>query len=65
MSSKSGGFFYAFPYLNVSRIIVKSTNFPSRGTTREVGGIISASSRKNTVSDSRMEIDRDTCKKCF
>ena len=48
------------PDLNVSRIMVKSTNFPRRGTTREVGGMISASSRKNTVKDSRMEIDSDT-----
>ena len=47
-------------YLNVSRIIVKSTNFPRRGTTRDVGGIISASSKKNTVNERRMEIARDT-----
>lgn len=47
-------------YLKVSRIIVKSTNFPSNGTTSEVGGIISASNKKNTVSDSRMEMERDT-----
>lgn len=48
-------------HLNVSSIIVKSTNFPSSGTTSEVGGIISANSKKNTVSDSRIEIDSDTC----
>ena len=47
-------------YLNASRIIVKSTNFPRRGTTRDVGGIISASSKKNTVNERRMEIARDT-----
>lgn len=41
--------------------MVKSTNFPNRGTTNEVGGIISASSKKNTVSDSKMEILRLTC----
>jgi hypothetical protein len=40
--------------------MVKSTNFPSRGTTNDVGGMISASSRKNTVSDSRMEMDKLT-----
>jgi len=40
--------------------MVKRTNLPSRGTTREVGGIISASSKKNTVRDSRILIDRDT-----
>ena len=47
-------------YLNVSNIIVKSTNFPNKGTTREVGGIISASSRKNTVNERRMLIDKLT-----
>jgi hypothetical protein len=47
-------------YLNVSRIMVKRTNLPRSGTTREVGGMISASSRKNTVRDNRIEIDRDT-----
>lgn len=47
-------------YLNVSNIIVNNTNLPSNGTTNEVGGIISASSRKNTVSDSRMDIDKLT-----
>ena len=40
--------------------MVNSTNLPSRGTTREVGGIISASRRKNTVKESRILIDRDT-----
>ena len=48
------------PHLRVSRIIVKSTNLPSKGTTSEVGGMISASSKKNTVSDSRMLMDSDT-----
>lgn len=46
--------------LNVSSIMVKRTNLPSRGTTRDVGGIISAKSKKNTVRDNRMEIARDT-----
>jgi hypothetical protein len=50
-------------HLKVSRIMVKRTNLPSRGTTREVGGMISASSRKNTVRESRMEMDRDTWSK--
>ena len=49
-----------FAYLKVSRIIVKSTNFPRRGTTSEVGGIISASSKKNTVRERRMLIERLT-----
>ena len=47
-------------YLKVSRIMVKRTNLPRRGTTREVGGMISASRRKNTVSESRMEMERLT-----
>jgi hypothetical protein len=46
----------------VSNIIVKSTNFPNNGTTREVGGIISARRRKNTVSESRILMERDTLK---
>ena len=44
----------------MSRIIVKRTNLPRSGTTSEVGGIISASSRKNTVRESRMEMERLT-----
>ena len=44
----------------VTRIMVKRRYFPSRGTAREVGGIISASSRKNTVKESRMEIHSAT-----
>ena len=46
----------------MSNIIVKSTNFPSKGTTSDVGGIISASKRKNTVNDSKMLMERETCK---
>ena len=49
-------------YLKVSRIMVKRTNLPRRGTTREVGGMISAKRRKNTVSESRMLIERLTLK---
>ena len=40
--------------------MVKRTNFPRRGTTREVGGMISARRRKNTVRDSKMLIERLT-----
>ena len=47
-------------YLNVSRIMVNKTNLPSRGTTKLVGGIISANSRKNTVSDSKIDMARLT-----
>ena len=35
---------------------------PSRGTDMEVDGIISARSKKNTVNESRIEMDKDTCK---
>lgn len=41
--------------------MVNSRYFPSRGTANEVGGIISASSRKNTVSDTRIEMHSVTC----
>ena len=34
--------------------------FPNKGTTSEVGGIISASRRKNTVRESRMLMDKLT-----
>ena len=47
-------------YLNVSRIMVNKTNFPSKGTTSDVGGIISANRRKKTVSERRMLIERLT-----
>ena len=47
-------------YLNVSRIMVKRTNFPNKGTTSDVGGIISASKRKNTVNDSNILMERET-----
>ncbi len=46
----------------VTRIMVNSRYFPSSGTDVEVGGMISASNKKNTVSESRMEMERDTCK---
>ena len=46
--------------LKVSRIMVKRTNLPRSGTTSEVGGMISASSRKNTVRESRMEMESET-----
>ena len=46
----------------VTRIIVNKRYFPNRGTARDVGGMISASSRKKTVSDSRIEMHRVTWK---
>lgn len=48
-------------YLKVSRIMVKRTNLPRSGTTSDVGGMISARRRKNTVNDSKIEMDRLTC----
>lgn len=40
---------------DVTNIMVNSRYFPSNGTANEVGGIISASRRKNTVRDKRIE----------
>lgn len=42
--------------LNETRIMVKSKYFPNNGIASDVGGIISANSRKNTVSDTRIEM---------
>lgn len=39
---------------------MNSTNFPSNGTTSDVGGMISANKRKNTVNDKRMDMLNDT-----
>jgi len=50
----------ASTYLKVSSIIVKSTNLPRSGTTSDVGGMISASSKKKTVNERRIEMDSDT-----
>ena len=41
--------------------MVKRTNLPKRGTTNDVGGMISASRRKNTVNDRRIDIAKLTC----
>lgn len=43
-----------------TRIIVKSRYLPRSGTASEVGGMISASSKKNTVSDTRIEMQSVT-----
>jgi hypothetical protein len=43
---------------NVTNIIVKSKYFPINGTTIDVGGIMSARSKKNTVKESKIEIQR-------
>ena len=42
----------------VTIIIVNNKYFPIRGITMDVGGLISDSSRKNTVRASRIEMDR-------
>lgn len=46
--------------LKVTSIIVKTKYFPRRGIARDVEGMISASTKKKKVKDSRMEIDSDT-----
>ena len=47
---------------SVTKIMVNRRYFPSNGTASDVGGIISASSKKNTVRDRRMDMQRVTCK---
>lgn len=42
--------------------MVNKTNFPKSGTTNDVGGMISASSKKNTVSESKIDMLNDTCR---
>jgi hypothetical protein len=44
----------------VTKIIVNRRYFPNNGTAKEVGGIISASSKKNTVSDRRIDMQSVT-----
>lgn len=44
----------------VTRIMVNNKYFPSKGMASDVGGIISANSKKNTVSERRMEEHSDT-----
>lgn len=41
-------------------IMVNSRYLPSNGIANEVGGIISASSKKNTVNDTRIEMQSVT-----
>lgn len=48
---------------NDTRIMVKSRYFPNNGTAKEVGGIISANNKKNTVKDTRIEIHNVTCQR--
>lgn len=44
---------------SVTSIIVNSKYFPSNGTVSEVGGIISANNKKNTVRERRIEMQRE------
>ena len=44
---------------NVTSIIVNNKYFPSKGTVRDVGGIISANNKKNTVRESRIDIQSE------
>ena len=46
--------------LNETSIMANIRYLPSRGTTREVGGIISTTSRKNTYKLVRMDIESVT-----
>lgn len=48
-------------YLIDTSIIAKMRYFPSKGTTNDVGGIISTTSRKNTWRLIRIDIDSVTC----
>ena len=44
----------------VTNVIVNSKYLPSKGIARDVGGIISANSKKNTVRDTRIELHKVT-----
>lgn len=46
----------------MTKIIVNSKYFPKSGMARDVGGIISANNKKNTVNERRMEEHNDTCR---
>ena len=50
------------PHLIETSIMANMRYFPRRGTTREVGGMISTTSRKNTYKLVRIEMDNVTCK---
>lgn len=49
--------------LRDTRIMVNSKYFPNKGIASDVGGIISASNRKNTVSDTKIEMLNDIYEK--
>lgn len=45
---------------NDTNVIVNSRYLPSNGIASEVGGIISAKSKKNTVNDTKIEMHKVT-----
>ena len=51
-----------YTHLIDTRIIAKMRYFPNSGTTSDVGGMISTTSRKNTYKLVRMEMDNVTWK---
>ncbi len=48
-----------------TNIIANMRYFPSNGMTKDVGGIISTTSKKNTWRLMRIDIDNVTCKQKF
>lgn len=52
-------------YLIETNIIANIKYFPNRGTTKDVGGIISTTKRKNTWRLIRIEIDKVTWNKLY
>lgn len=46
---------------NDTKIIVNSKYLPNKGMANEVGGMISASNKKNTVNDTKIEMHNVTC----
>ena len=52
---------HQFTYLIETKIIANIRYFPNSGTTSDVGGMISTTSRKNTYKLVRIEIDSVTC----
>ena len=49
-----------YSYLSETRIMANIRYFPNRGTTSDVGGITSNTSRKNTYKLVRMEMESET-----
>lgn len=49
-------------YLMETNIIANIKYFPNKGTTSDVGGIISTTSKKNTWRLIKIDIDNVTCK---